>query len=103
MKILVLIPKETLYKWTKPYYSFSKNKNENKCNMYLINYLKELVYITDDEINNIFSEEYLGGAIDYGLELIKNNYNCSDRCDEKYYLNKSILDSDYNIKCIFSF
>ena len=34
---------ETLYKWAEPYYCFSKNKNENKCNMYIINYLKELV------------------------------------------------------------
>ena len=78
---------ESLLKWIEPYYCL-KDKNDTKCNMYIIDYLKGLVYITEDEINKIFSEENLGGAFDYGLESIKNNYNCGDRCDENDYLLK---------------
>ena len=79
---------ESLYKWVEPYYCLSENKDENKCNMYIINYLKDLVYISETEINKIFGEEYLGGAINKGLDAIKNNYNCDDKCDEKDYLKK---------------
>ena len=79
---------ESLLKWIEPYYCFSeKNKDEEKCNPYIIDYLKQLVYITEDEINQIFSEDYLGGAINYGLEAIKS-LNCGDRCQEKGYLQK---------------
>ena len=79
---------ESLYKWVEPYYCLSENKNETKCNMYIINYLKDLVYISETEINKIFGEDYIGGAINKGLDAIKNSYNCGDRCDEKDYLKK---------------
>ena len=80
--------RDSLLKWIEPYYCLSINKTDTRCNMYIIDYLKDLIYITEDEINQIFSEEYLGGAINYGIETIKNNYNCGDRCDEKDYLTK---------------
>ena len=79
---------ESLLKWIEPYYCIGENKDEKKCNSYIIDYLKDLVYITEDEINQIFSEDYLGGAINYGLNSIKENYNCGDRCEEKDYLLK---------------
>ena len=56
--------------------------------MSVINYLKNLVYVSEDEINTLFGEEYLGGAITQGLDAIKEIYKCGDRCDEKDYLNK---------------
>ena len=78
---------ESLYNWMEPFYCFY-DKNSSKCNMYIIDYLKDLVYITDEEIKKIFSEDYLGGAFKYGLESIHNNYNCGVRCEEKGYLLK---------------
>ena len=78
---------ESLYKWVEPYYCISE-KNSTKCNMSVINYLKNLVYVSEDEINTLFGEEYFGGAITQGLDAIKEIYKCGDRCDEKDYLNK---------------
>ena len=77
-----------LYEWVKPYYCFDENKDEKKCNSFILYYLKDLVYITDDEINQIFSEEYLGGAINHGVESIKNAYQCGDKCEDNEYLYK---------------
>ena len=79
---------DSLYKWIEPYYCISKNKNDTKCNMYIINYLKDIIYISEEELNKLFSEDSLGGIINYGLTTIQNNYNCGDRCDEENYLNK---------------
>lgn len=77
-----------LYEWVSPYYCFDEYKDEEKCNPAILNYLKELVYITDDEVNQIFSEDYLGGAIKNGLEAIKNAYQCGDKCEDNDYLLK---------------
>ena len=79
---------ESLYKWMQPFYCYYKGMNDTQCNTYIIDYLKDLVYISEEEINKIFSEDYLGGAFKFGLESIKNNYKCEDRCDEKGYLMK---------------
>lgn len=79
---------ESLYEWIGAYYCFSEDKNETRCNKTIINILKELVAITEDEIYQIFSEQYLGGAFNYSIEVIKNNYKCGDRCEEKDYLKK---------------
>ena len=56
--------------------------------MTIINYLKDLVYISDNEIQNLYSENSLGGVINSALTDIENSYNCGDRCSEKEYLNK---------------
>ena len=77
-----------LYEWVKPYYCLDENKDEKKCNSFILYYLKDLVYISDDEINQIFSEEYLGGAINHGVEAIKTAYNCGDKCEDNDYLLK---------------
>ena len=77
-----------LYEWIFPYYCFDENKDEEKCNPLILNYLKELVYITDDEISQIYSEDYLGGAITYGLKAIKDSYQCGDKCEDNDYLLK---------------
>lgn len=79
---------DSLYKWVAPYYCLSDKKDESKCNMTIINYLKDLVYISDNEIQNLYSENSLGGVINSALTDIENSYNCGDRCSEKEYLNK---------------
>ena len=79
---------EGLYEWVKPYYCFDENKDEKKCNSFILYYLKELVYISDDEINQIFSEDSLGGVINHGMEAIKEAYQCGDKCDDNDYLLK---------------
>ena len=75
---------ETIIKWFDPYYCIIKG--ESNCDMSLIEYLKTLVYITDEEIKSIYSEEYLGGTIEnYDQNLIKA-FDCSSRkeCTDEY-------------------
>ena len=79
---------DSLYKWVAPYYCLSDKKEESKCDMTIINYLKNLVYISDSEIESLYSENSLGGFISSGLTAFENSYNCGDRCSEKQYLNK---------------
>ena len=79
---------DSLFKWIEPYYCFSRSMDDKKCNISLINYLKDLIYISDDELKRLFGEESLGGIINYGISTIKNNYNCGERCDEQNYLKK---------------
>ena len=79
---------ESLKKWMEPFYCFYYDKNSTKCNMYIIDYLQNLVYITDEELNEIFSDNYLGGAFKHGLETLQNIYKCGDRCEEKGYFVK---------------
>ena len=75
---------ETLIKWFDPYYCIIKG--ESNCDMSLIEYLKTIVYITDEEIKSIYSNEYLGGTIEkYDQNLIKA-FDCSSRkeCTDEY-------------------
>lgn len=79
---------DSLFKWVAPYYCLSDKKDESKCDMTVINYLKNLVYVSDSELENLYSESSLGGIISSALDAIENSYNCGNRCDEKQYLNK---------------
>lgn len=76
---------ETFYRWAEPYYC-RKEQNSTKCNMFLVYYLQDLVYLTDDELDRILTE--LDEPISYGIDTIKENYECGDQCDEKDYFNK---------------
>ena len=75
---------DTLNKWFAPYYCIIKN--ETGCDMSIIDHLKTIVYITDDEIKKIYDKNYLGGAFEFIDQSIKKEYNCSsgDTCDDEY-------------------
>ena len=78
----------SFFKWVAPYFCLSDKKDESRCDMTIINYLKNLVYISDSELESLYSENSLGGIISSGLTAIENSYNCGDRCNEEQYLNK---------------
>ena len=75
---------ETLIKWFEPYYCLIKG--QSNCNMSIIEHLKEIVYITDEEIKSIYSEEYLGGALEYFVQNLTEAFNCSSKkeCNNTY-------------------
>ena len=75
---------ETLIKWFEPYYCIIKG--ESNCDMSLIEHLKEIVYITDEEIKSIYSEEYLGGTIEKFDQNFIKAFECSSRkeCTDEY-------------------
>ena len=73
----------TLSKWFVPYPCIISG-DESKCDMSVIDYLKNLVYITDNEIKEIYSSDFLGGAIEESSKAIKEAYGCEDECDNEY-------------------
>ena len=75
---------ETLIKWFDPYYCIIKG--ESNCDMSLIEHLKGIVYITDEEIKSIYSEEYLGGTIEKFDQNFIKAFECSSRkeCTDEY-------------------
>ena len=68
---------ETLIKWFEPYYCIIKG--ESNCNMSIIEHLKSIVYITEDEIKSIYSEEYLGGTFEYFDQYFTKAFNCTTK------------------------
>lgn len=73
----------TLSKWFAPYYCV-KSGDESKCDMTIINHLKSLVYITEDEIKAIYSKDFLGDLIEENDKALKEAYQCGDECDNDY-------------------
>ena len=75
---------ETILKWFEPYYCIIKN--ETNCDMTIINHLKKIVYITDEEIKSIYHKDYLGGAIEYFNENLTSAFNCKTKseCSDEY-------------------
>jgi len=74
---------ETLIKWFEPYYCVVYGY-ESGCDMSLIDYLKTIIYITDDEIKAIYNKDYLGGLFEYYDKLLKETYKCGDICNDEY-------------------
>ena len=72
-----------LSKWFVPYKCIISD-NETNCDMSTINYLKNLVYITNNEIKEIYSNDFLGGAIDESNQILKETYGCEEECDNEY-------------------
>ena len=73
----------TLSKWFAPYYCV-KSGDESKCDMTIINHLKSIVYITEDEIKAIYSKDFLGDLIEENDKALKEAYQCEDECDNDY-------------------
>ena len=100
--------RETIIKWFDPYYCVIYEDHKN-CNMSIIEYLKTLVYITDDEIKAIYDKNYFGGILEEYDKLLKELYNCGDNICNNEYLAKmqfwkseltKNLPSSYNKKTI---
>ena len=75
---------ETLSKWLPPFYCIIRN--ETNCDMSIIDYLRSLVYITDDEIKAIYNKDYLGGTIDFFDNNLTKAFNCisKEECTDEY-------------------
>ena len=79
-------------KWFEPYFCL-KSGSEEKCNMTLINHLKSIVYITEEEIKSIYSLGNLGQYIEDGDKEIRNAYGCGEICDNDYLAKRQFGES----------
>ena len=76
---------EEILKWFDPYYCI-KSGNESDCNMTIINYLKSIVYITEDEIKSIYEQNNIGQIFEESDQALKEAYNCKEeKCDNEYF------------------
>ena len=75
---------EAILKWLEPYYCIIKN--ETNCDMSIINHLKNIIYVTDEEIKKIYHKNYLGGAIEFLNENLTSAFNCKTEleCTDEY-------------------
>ena len=74
-------------KWIDPYRCVVFN--ETQCNMTVIDRLKEIVYVTENEIKSIYTEHSFGSILESSYKNLYNSLNCgeSDKCfDDKYLL-----------------
>ena len=74
--------KEDISRWYAPYPCLMKN--ETKCDMTFVNHLKEIVYITDEEIKKLYEAYSFGKAMDDKYEYLK--VSCGDKCHDDNYL-----------------
>ena len=87
----------TLYKWFAPYYCITGEKTD--CDMTIINYLKTIIYITDDEIKSIYDKTSLGEIFEKNDKLLRELYECGDNCDDdELLLKKQFWKSDLTKK-----
>ena len=71
-----------LSKWFEPYYCVKGEKTD--CDMRIINHLKSIVYITEDEIKGIYEQDNLGSLIEQNDKELKTAFNCKDKCTNEY-------------------
>ena len=93
-------------KWIDPYRCVVFN--ETQCNMTVIDRLKEIVYVTENEIKSIYTEHSFGSILENSYKNLYNSLNCreSDKCFDDKYLLKMDTKYEYLIKInksIFSF
>lgn len=81
-----------LSKWFEPYFCLKSGKEEN-CNMTVINHLRSIVYITEEEIKSIYSLGNLGEYIEEGDKEIREAYECGDICDNDYLVKRQFWES----------
>ena len=74
-----------ILKYVSPYYCIKSGK-ESECNMTVINHLRNIVYITEDEIKLIYEQNNLGKLIEENEKALKDAYKCDDQCDNDYLL-----------------
>ena len=73
-------------KWVEPYRCVMLN--ETGCNMTLIDELKKIVYITDNEIKSIYQTNNFGKIIYENYKALNDSLNCGDKCNDDKYLIK---------------
>ena len=71
-----------LSKWFEPYYCLKGEKKN--CDMRIIEHLKSIVYITEDEIKDIYDLDNLGQFIEEGEKDFRTAFNCGDKCTSEY-------------------
>ena len=85
--------KYNVYKWYDPYPCVMKN--ETKCDMSLIEHLKNIVYITEDEIKKLYESNSFGEILETNLVNLKESLKCGDKCyDDKYLIKMQFWKSD---------
>ena len=71
------------WKWYAPYRCVVLG--ETDCDMSSIDRLKDIVYITENEIKSIYTTYSFGSILDKSYNSLINALNCSDKCfDDKY-------------------
>ena len=87
-----------ILKYVSPYYCI-KSGDESKCNMTVINHLRNIVYITEDEIKLIYEQNNLGKIIEDNEKALKEGYNCGEKCENDYLIKMQFWQSfiSYNI------
>lgn len=89
--------KYNVYKWYDPYPCVMKN--ETKCDMSLIEHLKNIVYITEDEIKKLYESNSFGEILETNLVNLKESLQCGDKCyDDKYLIKMQFWKSDVTKK-----
>ena len=58
--------------------------NNTDCDMSVIEYLKTIIYITNDEIKAIYSKENIGQLYEENEIKLIEAYGCGDKCDDLY-------------------
>ena len=72
-------------KWYAPYECIITGKTG--CDMTVIERLKEIVYVTDDEIKSIYTTHNFGNILNESLFELKDIMQCGDKCfDDKYLI-----------------
>ena len=72
-----------IWKWYDPYRCVVFN--ETQCDMLLIERLKQLVYVTDDEIKSIYNSYSFGNILDKSYKTLYDALKCDEKCfDDKY-------------------
>ena len=72
----------SFFKYVQLYYCQEDTKDESLCDNSIADYLKKIIYISDDEIKSLVTQtSYIGQAIDAFNLYLKNKYNCLDKCD----------------------
>ena len=79
-------------KWFEPYFCLKSGKEE-ECNMTVINHLRSIVYITEEEIKSIYTLGNLGQYIEDGDKEIREAYGCGDTCDNEYLVKRQFWES----------
>ena len=81
------------WKWLAPYRCVVFG--ETQCDMSTIDRLKEIVYITDNEIKAIYTSYSFGDILEKSYNNLYNALNCGDQCfDDKYLYKRQFWKGD---------
>ena len=72
-----------ILKWYDPY-PCVKSGDESKCNMTVVDHLRSIVYITEDEIKSIYDQGGLGKLFEDNDNALKQAFSCDGECTNDY-------------------